>query len=81
MSKKERKEYNDRLMCYAILIFTIGLVLGSGFISLGIRADSLNAIGYCIVGAVILLTFLCLSFVMYIEIKKDEIKMLEKETN
>ncbi len=38
-------------MCYAILIFTIGLVLGSGFISLGIRADSLNAIGYCIVGA------------------------------
>lgn len=81
MSKKERKEYNDRLMCYAILMLTIGLVLGSGLICLGIKADSLNAIGYCIVGAVILLTFLCLSLVMYIEAKKDEIKLLVKETN
>ncbi len=81
MSKKERKEYNDRLMCYAILILTIGLVLGSGLICLGIKADSLNAIGYCIVGSVILLTFLCLSLVMYIEAKKDEIKLLVKENN
>lgn len=81
MSKKERKEYNDRLICYAILILTIGLVLGSGLICLGIKADSFNAIGYCIVGSVILLTFLCLSLVMYIEAKKDEIKLLVKENN
>ena len=45
MSKKDLKNYNDKLLCYAILILTTGLVGGSFFIAVGMRCDSLNAIG------------------------------------
>ena len=47
MSKKDLKNYNDKLLCYAILILTTGLVGGSFFIAVGMRCDSLNDVLGC----------------------------------
>ena len=76
MSKKDLKNYNDKLLCYAILILTTGLVGGSFFIAVGMRCDSLNAIGFCMMGSVIILTFFVISVVMYLVAKKEELKVL-----
>ena len=76
MPKKDLQKYNDQLLCYAILILTMGLVGGSFFIAVGIRCDSLNAIGFCMMGSVIMLTFFVISVVMYLVAKKEELKTL-----
>ncbi len=76
MSKKDLQKYNDKLLCYAILILTIGLVGGSFLIAVGVKCDTLNAISYCMMGSIIILTFFVTSLMMYIVAKKEEFKKL-----
>ena len=73
MSKKDLKKYNDMLLCYAILILTIGLVGGSFLIAVGVKCD---AISFCMMGSIIILTFFVISVVMYLVAKKEEFKKL-----
>ena len=76
MSKKELQLYNDRLLCYAILILAIGLVGGSTLIAVGVRCDTINAISFCMMGSIIILTFFVTSVMMYLAAKKEEFKKL-----
>ena len=76
MSKKDLKKYNDKLLCYAILILTIGLVGGSSLIAVGVKCDTLNAISYCMMGSIIILTVFVTSLMMYLVARKEEFKKL-----
>ena len=76
MSKKDLKKYNDKLLCYAIVILTIGLVGGSSLIAVGVKCDTLNAISYCMMGSIIILTFFVTSLMMYLVARKEEFKKL-----
>ena len=71
MSKKDLKKYNDMLLCY-----TIGLVGGSFLIAVGVKCDTINAISFCMMGSIIILTFFVISVVMYLVAKKEEFKKL-----
>ena len=76
MSKKEIQLYNDKLLCYAILILAIGLVGGSALIAVGVRCDTINAISFCMMGSIIILTFFVTSLILYLVAKKEELKKL-----
>ena len=65
MSKKDLKKYNDMLLCYAILI-----------IAVGVKCDTINAISFCMMGSIIILTFFVTSVMMYLAAKKEEFKKL-----
>ena len=76
MSKKDLKKYNDMLLCYAILILTIGLVGGSFLIAVGVKCDTINAISFCMMGCIIIVTWFFASVMMYLASKKEEFKKL-----
>ena len=76
MSKKDLKKYNDMLLCYAILILTIGLVGGSFLIAVGVKCDTINAISFNMMDSIIILTFFVTSVMMYLAAKKEEFKKL-----
>lgn len=76
MVKKDSKKFNDTLVCYAILILTIGLIGGAILIVVGVKCDTLDTIGYCIFGTTVILMFFTISFMLYLVARKEELKKL-----
>jgi len=76
MKKTMQEKDNDILVYISLVIFLLGLCMGTCFITVGIKCNSLDEIAFCIFGVLLMLIFSVISFVMYLSAKKEEFRKL-----